>query len=173
MRTMRTFNPMLAEVVGAGVFPEHVIAPVREMIHTAQFIMARITHIDTAQRVMRCETLAGVQDIAYDHLVMAFGQRANMDIIPGMAEHALPLKLVGDALVSSVVDGLPACIRSAASDPAAAGYRYCQGSGTPPTCPDGVPRGTCDLVKPGGAGEETRLEPVAGWVSGARRGPRA
>ena len=93
-----TFNPMLAEVVGAGIFPEHVIAPVRQMIQSAQFIMARVTHVDVPKRVLRCETLAGVRDIAYDHLVLAFGQRANMDIIPGMAEHALPLKLVGDAM---------------------------------------------------------------------------
>lgn len=93
-----TFNPMLAEVVGAGVFPEHVIAPVREMIHTAQFIMGRISLVDTASKVIQCDTLAGLQDIAYDHLVLAFGQRANMHIIPGMAENALPLKLVGDAM---------------------------------------------------------------------------
>lgn len=93
-----TFNPMLAEVVGAAVFPEHVIAPVREMIDCAQFIMGRIQHIDAKLRTVRCETLAGLKDIPYDHLVLAFGQRANMDIIPGMAEHALPLKLVGDAM---------------------------------------------------------------------------
>ena len=93
-----TFNPMLAEVVGAGVFPEHVIAPVREMLSTARFIMGRIHTIDTAQRTLQCETLAGTQSIHYDHLVLAFGQRANLNIIPGLAQHALPLKLVGDAM---------------------------------------------------------------------------
>jgi NADH:ubiquinone reductase (H+-translocating) len=30
--------------------------------------------------------------------VLAFGQRASLPLVPGMAEHALPLKLVGDAL---------------------------------------------------------------------------
>lgn len=93
-----TFNPMLAEVVGAGVFPEHVIAPVREMLKSAQFIMGRVQRVDYARRVIQCDTLAGSQDIAFDHLVLAFGQRANMDVMPGMAEHALPLKLVGDAM---------------------------------------------------------------------------
>ena len=29
-----TFNPMLAEVVGASVFPEHVVAPIRQMSRT-------------------------------------------------------------------------------------------------------------------------------------------
>jgi NADH:ubiquinone reductase (H+-translocating) len=92
------FNSMLAEVVDAGVFPEHVIAPVREMLSTARFIMGRIHAIDAAQRTLQCETLAGTQSIHYDHLVLAFGQRANLNIIPGLAQHALPLKLVGDAM---------------------------------------------------------------------------
>jgi NADH dehydrogenase len=30
--------------------------------------------------------------------VLAFGTRANLDLVPGLAEHALPLKLIGDAL---------------------------------------------------------------------------
>ena len=37
-----TFNPMLAEVVGASVFPEHVVAPIRQMLRRgsrSQFVM--------------------------------------------------------------------------------------------------------------------------------------
>jgi NADH dehydrogenase len=30
--------------------------------------------------------------------VLAFGTRANTDLVPGLAEHALPLKLIGDAM---------------------------------------------------------------------------
>ena len=93
-----TFNPMLAEVVGAAVFPEHVVAPIREMLRKTRFIMGRVQQVDATQRTLRCDTLAGPLDIAYEHLVLAFGQRANLGIIPGLAEHALPLKLVGDAM---------------------------------------------------------------------------
>ena len=93
-----TFNPMLAEVVGAAVFPEHVIAPIREMVPATRFIMGRLEHIDGARQALVCSTLAGPLEIAYDHLVLAFGLRANLKIIPGLAEHALPLKLVGDAM---------------------------------------------------------------------------
>jgi NADH dehydrogenase len=93
-----TFNPMLAEVVGAAVFPEHVVAPLREMLPRTRFIMGKVQAVDTARRVLSCLTLAGPHDIAYDELVLAFGQRANLHIIPGMALHAQPLKLVGDAL---------------------------------------------------------------------------
>lgn len=93
-----TFNPMLAEVVGASVFPEQVIAPIRQMVDGAQFVMAKVVDVDFERRVLRGETLAGLRDIAYEHLVFAFGSRANLAIVPGMEEHALPLKLVGDAM---------------------------------------------------------------------------
>lgn len=93
-----TFHPMLAEVVGAGVFPEHVIAPIRAMLRSTRFIMGRVQRVDTGRSTLECATLAGRHEIAYDHLVLAIGQRANLDIIPGLAEHALPLKLVGDAM---------------------------------------------------------------------------
>lgn len=93
-----TFHPMLAEVVGASVFPEQVIAPIRQMIKRTQFIMATIVDVDYANKVVRGNTLAGMRDIPFEHLVFAFGTRANLDLVPGMAEHALPLKLVGDAM---------------------------------------------------------------------------
>ena len=98
-----TFNPMLAEVVGAAVFPEHVVAPIRQMLGTAsaersQFVMGRATGVDVAQRQLSVNTLAGPQRITYEHLVFAFGTRANLALVPGLAEHALPLKLVGDAM---------------------------------------------------------------------------
>ena len=93
-----TFNPMLAEVVGAAVFPEHVVAPIRQMLRRSQFIMARATGVDFRRRVLTANTLAGAQDIVFDHLVLAFGTRANLDLVPGLAEHALPLKLIGDAM---------------------------------------------------------------------------
>jgi NADH dehydrogenase len=96
-----TFNPMLAEVVGASVFPEHVVAPIRQMLtpgSASRFVMGRVTAIDREARTVRAETLAGEQAIRYEHLVFAFGTRANLALLPGSAEHALPLKLVGDAL---------------------------------------------------------------------------
>jgi NADH dehydrogenase len=93
-----TFNPMLPEVVGAAVFPEHVIAPLRPMLARTRFIMGRLTQVDRERRQLRCTTLTGELDLPYGHLVLAFGVRAHIDILPGMAEHALPLKLVGDAM---------------------------------------------------------------------------
>jgi NADH dehydrogenase len=96
-----TFNPMLSEVVGASVFPEHVVAPMRQMLRPqsgSQFVMGRVSGVDFERRPVHASTLAGVRQIAYEHLVLAFGSRANLDLLPGLAQHALPLKLVGDAM---------------------------------------------------------------------------
>jgi NADH dehydrogenase len=96
-----TFNPMLPEAVGASVFPEQVVAPLREMLDLKRgdcFVMGRVTDVDTRSRTLRCHTLAGDLRLHYDQLVLAFGNRARLDLIPGMALHAMPLKTVGDAL---------------------------------------------------------------------------
>ena len=96
-----TFNPLLPEAVGASIFPEQVVAPLRALLMPdgrSRFIMGRVTSMNTAARLLRCSTLGGERELAYDHLVLAFGNRARLDLLPGMAKHALPLKTVGDAL---------------------------------------------------------------------------
>jgi NADH dehydrogenase len=40
----------------------------------------------------------GAGTIRYDQLLLACGANANLDIVPGMASYALPLKTLGDAL---------------------------------------------------------------------------
>jgi NADH:ubiquinone reductase (H+-translocating) len=94
-----TFNPMLPEAVGAAIFPEQAVAPIRAMLlSSTRFVMGKVTAVNTREKSIRCETLAGERSFAYDHLVLALGSRARLDLVPGMAEHALPLKTVGDAL---------------------------------------------------------------------------
>jgi NADH dehydrogenase len=93
-----TFNPMLPEAVGASVFPEQVVAPIRQMLSRGRFIMGRATAVDAAGKSLLCDTLAGELRVTYDHLVLAVGSRARLDLIPGLAEHAIPLKTVGDAM---------------------------------------------------------------------------
>ena len=96
-----TYNPMLPEAVGAAVFPEHVVAPLREAVgihKRGRFVMGRVIGLDADARKVTCRTLAGEMTFDYDHLVLTLGVRAKLDLMPGMAEHALPLKTVGDAM---------------------------------------------------------------------------
>ncbi|MCD6040497.1 MAG: dehydrogenase [Burkholderiales bacterium] len=96
-----TFNPLLPEAVGAAIFPEQAVAPIRAMLRqdaASRFIMGTVTGVDLAGRRLTCQTLAGERELEYHELVLAFGSRARLNLVPGMAEHALPLKTVGDAL---------------------------------------------------------------------------
>src|SRR5512147_629330 len=93
-----TFNPMLPEALGATIFPEQAVAPIRQMVRSARFIMGRVSTIDTLGRTVTATTLAGPSTLGYAHLVLAFGNRARLDLIPGLAENALPLKTIGDAM---------------------------------------------------------------------------
>jgi NADH dehydrogenase len=92
-----TFNPLLPEVVGASILPGHVIAPHRQMIHCSNVCMAQVTEIDTVNRVVHYLG-EGAGTMRYDQLVLACGTNANLDIVKGMANYALPLKTLGDAL---------------------------------------------------------------------------
>lgn len=92
-----TFNPLLPEVVGASILPGHVIAPYRQMIQRGDVCMAQVTEIDTVNRMVH-HTGEGPGTIHYDQLVLSCGTNANLDIVKGMDNHALPLKTLGDAL---------------------------------------------------------------------------
>ncbi len=96
-----TFNPMLPEVVGASIFPEQVVAPLRQMLNlrgASRFIMGHVVAVDRAAKTVTCSSLAGEIIVPYCELVLAFGNRPRLDLIPGLAEHALPLKSIGDAM---------------------------------------------------------------------------
>jgi NADH dehydrogenase len=92
-----TFNPLLPEVVGASILPGHVIAPHRQMIHCSHVCMAQVTEIDYESKVVHYLG-EGSGMLGYDQLVLACGVNANLDLVKGMAQHALPLKTLGDAL---------------------------------------------------------------------------
>ena len=53
--------------------------------------------LDSRREIRYLGEDAGV--IHYDQLVLACGMTINLDVLPGMAEHSLPLKSAGDGLI--------------------------------------------------------------------------
>lgn len=91
------YYPLLAEVVGASILPGHVVAPLRQVLDRTEYYMVKVTHIDLQRRTVH---YAGQEPgvMAYDQLVLACGVMADLQLVPGMAQHALPFKTLGDAL---------------------------------------------------------------------------
>jgi len=94
-----TFNPLLPEIVGGSMLPGQVVAPIRHLLRRASFVMGEITNVDLDRGTLRVRGHGdATRTYSYDHLVFACGSTANLGLIPGMAENAMPLKTVGDAL---------------------------------------------------------------------------
>ncbi|SDT95772.1 NADH dehydrogenase [Verrucomicrobium sp. GAS474] len=94
------FHPLLPEVVSGSVEVNHVISPIRRLAREARLHTREIEAIDVVHKTVRLG--AGARPVPltlhYDHLVIAMGTRLDYGLIPGMAEHALPFKYLGDAL---------------------------------------------------------------------------
>jgi len=92
-----TYNPLLAEVIGASVLPSHVQAPFRLILKRTKIRMVTVDSIDYQSKIIHYHN-DRVASLGFDQLVLAAGVQANTNMMPGLHEHTLPLKTVGDAL---------------------------------------------------------------------------
>ncbi len=93
------FYPLLAEVASAAVSPKDMAAPLRQLLRKVHCRTEEIVGIDLPNNQIVYEGTDGDKKaMKYDQLVIAGGNTTNLAFIPGMADHALPLKSVSDAL---------------------------------------------------------------------------
>src|SRR5574341_1517550 len=93
------FHPLLAEVAGASINPESVAAPLRQMLPHVSCRTEAVQRIDLDHNYVEYESHDGHRrQLAYDHVVIACGGAVNLGMVPGMADHAFPLKTIGDAM---------------------------------------------------------------------------
>jgi NADH dehydrogenase len=93
------FHPLLAEIASNVIEPRQVAAPLRQMMKHVQCRTEEVIKIDLDNNQICYEGEEGLQHyMSYDHLVIAHGTTVNLAAIPGMADHAYPLKTVGDAI---------------------------------------------------------------------------
>ena len=93
------FHPLLAEVAGGSINQDAVAAPLRQTLPWAHCRTENVEKIDLHGHSVEFESHDGhVRRMTYDHVVIACGRVANIGMVPGMADHALPLKTVGDAM---------------------------------------------------------------------------
>jgi NADH:ubiquinone reductase (H+-translocating) len=95
------FQPMLPEVISGSIGIVDTIAPIRRLCAKTNLYTREVESIDLENKTVT--TSAGFRprpfELEYDHLVIAVGNITSFAGQPGLAEHALPFKYVGDALV--------------------------------------------------------------------------
>ena len=92
------YTPLLPEVAAGALEPRHAFVPLREMCPAAELLRGRVTALDETARTVTVATDLGDVDVAYQRLVIALGAVARMLPIPGLAQHAMTFKNLGDAI---------------------------------------------------------------------------
>jgi NADH:ubiquinone reductase (H+-translocating) len=93
------FHPLLADVAGASINADAAAAPLRQMLPGVECRTEQVQSIDLPSSEIEFDSASGTPArLHYDHVVIACGAESNLGIIPGMTEHALPFKVVRDAL---------------------------------------------------------------------------
>jgi NADH dehydrogenase len=92
------FAPLLPEAASGTLEPRHVVVPIRQMCPHAEFVLGRVTGIDSDERTVSVETDAGSLRFGWQRLVIAVGSVARTAPVPGLAEHARGFKDLADAI---------------------------------------------------------------------------
>lgn len=94
------FTPMLHEVASSDLDMTNIVNPIRKLLRRVEFFHGEVESIDLEQkqiRVVHGQTDHG-HTLPYDHLILAFGSVTNFYGLPGLAERALTMKTLGDAI---------------------------------------------------------------------------
>lgn len=95
------FTPMLHEVAAGDLDITHIVNPVRKLLRRANFFNGNIRSIDLKKRKVVATHADDNHDhdLNYDYLVLALGSVTNFYNLPGLAENALTMKSLSDAIL--------------------------------------------------------------------------
>ena len=94
------FQPLLPEVISGSIGLVDTVSPIRRVCPRTRLYMRDVERIDLDRRTVtlapsfRPRTL----ELPYDYLVIATGTVNDFSGMPGVAEHAIPFRTLGDAL---------------------------------------------------------------------------
>ncbi len=94
------FTPMLHEVAASDLDLTNIVNPVRKLLRHVKTFVGEVTSVDLASRKV---TVAHgfarhAHALEYDHLVLGLGSVTNFFGIPGLAERAVCMKTLRDAV---------------------------------------------------------------------------
>ncbi|MFD7677416.1 NAD(P)/FAD-dependent oxidoreductase [Streptomyces sp. NPDC060187] len=115
-RPYMTYQPFLPEVTAGSVEARHAAVSMRRHLRTSRLIAGTVSQIRHADRVVDVHPVSGADyELHYDTLVVTAGAVTRTFPIPGIAEHAIGLKHVEEAV--AIRDRLLTAFDQAASLP--------------------------------------------------------
>jgi NADH:ubiquinone reductase (H+-translocating) len=94
------FTPMLHEVAASDLELTTIVNPIRKLLRKVQLFTGDVEEIDLSNS--RLTLSHGFKrhshTVPYDQLILALGSIANFHSLPGLGEHAITMKSLGDAV---------------------------------------------------------------------------
>jgi NADH dehydrogenase len=94
------FTPLLHEVAASDVDLTNIVSPVRKLLRRVDFFEGEVVGIDLPRRqaTLRHGSDGHEHTVEWDSLVIALGSITNYFNLPGLAERAMTMKSLGDAM---------------------------------------------------------------------------
>lgn len=94
-----TYQPFLPEAAAGNISPRHSVVPLRRELKRCQVLSGEVTKINHAARVATVEPIVGpAREVGYDHIIVAPGSISRTLPIPGLRDHAVGFKTIGEAI---------------------------------------------------------------------------
>src|SRR5256712_11499337 len=92
------WHGLMPQMLANTVQPQHVVVPLREVLPGVSIYVYEIREIDLEHRRVTIDRGTDGEELilTYRTLVLAMGSTIDLSRFPGMLEHALPTKTIGD-----------------------------------------------------------------------------
>jgi NADH dehydrogenase len=94
------WHGMIPQIVSSIVQPQHAVSSLREVLPGVVLYTYAIEHIDLVKKLVTLDSghEGSKHHLAYDFLLIALGSVTNLSRFPGLAEHGLQMKTLGDVV---------------------------------------------------------------------------
>src|SRR5215470_1032594 len=94
-----TYQPFLPEAAAGNISPRHTVVPLRRELRRCRVLAGEVVRIEHARRVATVQPIVGPPvEVPYDIIVVAPGSVSRTLPIPGLREHAVGFKNIGEAI---------------------------------------------------------------------------
>lgn len=93
------FQPLLADILSGTIETTHVVAPLRRMLPDVEVEVGYVERIEPENRLVWVRHRQDEErfPLGYDAVILALGSVTDFRAVPGMAEHAIGVRNLGDA----------------------------------------------------------------------------
>jgi NADH dehydrogenase len=94
-----TYQPFLPEAAAGNISPRHSVVPLRRELRHCTVLAGEVTKVEHARRTATVQPIIGPpREVSYDHIIVAPGSVSRTLPIPGLREHAVGFKTLGEAI---------------------------------------------------------------------------